>query len=61
VMARLPGYPGTFENVERLVDEGGVAGMPGVAFGESREEWVRFSLTTDRVGEAADRLVEFFE
>jgi aspartate aminotransferase len=60
VMARFPGYPGTFENVERLIDEGGVAGMPGETFGESRSEWIRFSLTTDRVGEATERLVEFF-
>jgi aspartate/methionine/tyrosine aminotransferase len=60
VMARFPDFPGTFENVERLVDEGGVAGMPGVAFGESREEWIRFSLTTDRVDEAARRLTAFF-
>jgi aspartate/methionine/tyrosine aminotransferase len=60
VMARFPDFPGTFENVYRLVDEGGVAGMPGETFGDSRREWIRFSLTTDRVAEAADRLVEFF-
>jgi aspartate aminotransferase len=60
VMARFPDFPGTFENVERLIDEAGVAGMPGETFGESREEWIRFSLTTDRVEEASDRLVEFF-
>jgi aspartate/methionine/tyrosine aminotransferase len=60
VMARFPDFPGTFENVFRLVDEAGVAGMPGETFGTSRAEWVRFSLTTDRVAEAADRLVEFF-
>jgi len=60
VMARFPDFPGTFENVYRLIDEGGIAGMPGETFGESRAEWVRFSLTTDRVGEAADRLAAFF-
>ncbi len=60
VVARFPDYPGTFENVERLVDEGGVAGMPGETFGESRSEWIRFSLTTDRIKTAADRLTEFF-
>ncbi|MEF8782984.1 MAG: pyridoxal phosphate-dependent aminotransferase [Haloarculaceae archaeon] len=60
VMARFPDYPGTFENVERLIDEGGVAGMPGETFGESREAWIRFSLTSDRIDEAAGRLVEFF-
>jgi aspartate aminotransferase len=60
VMARFEDFPGTLENVERLVDEGGVAGMPGEAFGEARAEWLRFSLTTPRVEEAADRLVAFF-
>ncbi len=60
VMARFEGFPGTMANVKRLVDEGGVAGMPGETFGAAREEWIRFSLTTDRVDEAAERLVEFF-
>ncbi|PSQ31821.1 pyridoxal phosphate-dependent aminotransferase [Halobacteriales archaeon SW_10_68_16] len=61
VMARFPDYPGTFENVYRLVDEAGVAGMPGETFGDSRGEWMRFSLTTDRVEEAAGRLADLFE
>ena len=60
VMARFDGFPGTMENVKRLVDEGGVAGMPGETFGGARDEWIRFSLTTDRVDEAAERIVEFF-
>ncbi|WP_340100373.1 pyridoxal phosphate-dependent aminotransferase [Salinibaculum salinum] len=60
VMARFPDFPGTFENVEQLVDEGGVAGMPGEAFGEARADWIRFSLTTDRVETAAERLAAFF-
>jgi aspartate/methionine/tyrosine aminotransferase len=60
VMAKFPDFPGTFENVERLIDEAGVAGMPGEAFGEARADWIRFSLTTDRVETAADRLVTFF-
>jgi aspartate aminotransferase len=60
VMARFEGFPGTFENVERLIDEGGVAGMPGEAFGEVRGDWLRFSLTTERVEEAGERLREFF-
>jgi aspartate aminotransferase len=34
--------------------------MPSEAFGEARAEWIRFSLTTDRVETAAQRLVEFF-
>jgi len=60
VMARFSDFPGTLENVERLVDEAGVAGMPGEAFGESREDWLRFALVTPRVEEAADRLAAFF-
>jgi aspartate/methionine/tyrosine aminotransferase len=61
VLARFDGYPGTLENVERLVDEAGVAGMPGEAFGESREDWLRFALVTPRVEEAADRLAAYFD
>jgi aspartate aminotransferase len=60
VMARFDGYPGTLENVERLVDEAGVAGMPGDAFGESRAEWLRFAVVTPRAEEAARRLAEYF-
>ena len=61
VMARFPGFPGSFENVYELVDDGGVAGMPGEAFGEARAEWLRFSLTTPRVETAAERLIDFFD
>ncbi|WP_255167902.1 pyridoxal phosphate-dependent aminotransferase [Natrononativus amylolyticus] len=61
VMARFEGYPGTLENVERLIDEAGVAGMPGEAFGSSREDWLRFALVTPRVEEAAARLADYFE
>jgi aspartate/methionine/tyrosine aminotransferase len=60
VMARFEGYPGTLENVERLIDEAGVAGMPGDAFGASRAEWIRFALVTPHVETAADRLAEYF-
>jgi len=60
-MARFEGYPGTVANVERLIDEAGVAGMPGEAFGESRTEWLRFALVTPRVEEAAERLAAYFE
>ncbi|MFC6904681.1 pyridoxal phosphate-dependent aminotransferase [Halalkalicoccus tibetensis] len=60
VLARFDGFPGTMENVERLIDEAGVAGMPGDAFGESREDWLRFALVTPRAQEAADRLASFF-
>ncbi|MFB6150216.1 MAG: pyridoxal phosphate-dependent aminotransferase [Haloarculaceae archaeon] len=61
VMARFDGFPGTMDNVQRLVDEAGVAGMPGEAFGEARADWFRFALVTPRVDEAARRLAEFFE
>ena len=61
VMARFPGFEGSLSNVELLIDEAGVAGMPGEAFGESRAEWIRFALVTPRVDEAADRLAAFFE
>ena len=61
VMAQFPDVDGTMNNVERLIDEAGVAGMPGEAFGESRGDWFRFALVTPRVEEAADRLAGFFE
>ncbi len=60
VLARFEGYPGTLDNVERLIDEAGVAGMPGEAFGDSRREWLRFALVTPRVAAAADRLTAYF-
>ncbi|MEF8818715.1 MAG: pyridoxal phosphate-dependent aminotransferase [Haloferacaceae archaeon] len=56
VLADLPGVAGDLASVERLVDEAGVAGMPGAAFGSAAEGLVRFSLTTDRVDEAVERL-----
>ena len=61
VMVRFEGFPGTMANVERLIDEAGVAGMPGEAFGESRADWLRFALVTPRVDEAADRLAAYFD
>ncbi|APW98139.1 aspartate aminotransferase [Halobiforma lacisalsi AJ5] len=61
VMARFEEYPGTLENVFELIDEAGVAGMPGTAFGDSRSDWIRFALVTPRVEEAADRLATYFE
>jgi aspartate/methionine/tyrosine aminotransferase len=61
VMARFDGYPGTLENVKRLIDEAGVAGMPGEAFGSARAEWLRFAVVTPRVEEAAERLAAYLE
>ncbi|WP_435184954.1 pyridoxal phosphate-dependent aminotransferase [Halobellus sp. EA9] len=61
VLARFEDFPGTMDNVERLIDEAGVAGMPGEAFGDAYDDWIRFSLCTDRAAEAADRLADYFE
>ncbi len=61
VMARFPEFAGSLENVETLIDEAGVAGMPGEAFSDSRADWIRFALVTPRVEEAADRLAAYFE
>ncbi|ELZ03730.1 pyridoxal phosphate-dependent aminotransferase [Natrialba aegyptia] len=61
VMARFEGYPGTLANIEQLIDEIGVAGMPGNAFGDSRSDWLRFALVTPRVEEAAERLAQYFD
>ncbi|WP_247729384.1 pyridoxal phosphate-dependent aminotransferase [Halovivax limisalsi] len=60
VLARFEDYPGTLENTERLIDEAGVAGMPGSAFGETCEPWLRFALVTPRLEEAAERLAAYF-
>ncbi|ESS07568.1 MAG: aspartate/tyrosine/aromatic aminotransferase [uncultured archaeon A07HB70] len=56
VLADLPGVAGDLASVERLIDDAGVAGMPGDAFGAGAEGRVRFSLTTARVDEAGARL-----
>jgi aspartate/methionine/tyrosine aminotransferase len=61
VFARLPGVPGTAGNTRRLVEEGGVAAMPGAAFGSALDDWLRFSLTTPRVDAAVDRIRSFVE
>ena len=58
VFARFDGFPGPLENVEHLVDEAGVACMPGDTFG-SYDEWVRFALVTPRAEEAARRLADY--
>jgi len=59
VLVRFDELPGTLDTVETLIDEAGVAGMPGEAFGSSREEWLRFALVSPRVEEAARRLGEY--
>ncbi|MFB6134007.1 MAG: pyridoxal phosphate-dependent aminotransferase [Halanaeroarchaeum sp.] len=60
VMARFPGIDGSLENTYTIIDDAGVAGMPGESFGSAFEDWFRFALVTPRVDEAADRLVEYF-
>ena len=60
VLARFDDFPGTMANVKRLIDEAGVAGMPGEAFGSARDEWIRFALVTPRVEAAAERLADYF-
>jgi len=60
VLARFDGFPGTMANVKRLIDDAGVAGMPGEAFGTARSDWIRFALVTPRAAEAAERLAEYF-
>ncbi|RLM59904.1 pyridoxal phosphate-dependent aminotransferase [Halobellus sp. Atlit-31R] len=61
VLARFEGFPGTMSNVQQLIDEAGVAGMPGEAFGDAYDDWIRFSLCTDRAKAAADRLATYFD
>jgi aspartate/methionine/tyrosine aminotransferase len=61
VLVRFDGFPGTLQNVKRLIDDAGVAGMPGAAFGDAYDEWFRFTVCTDRVDEAADRLAAYFD
>ena len=61
VLARFDEFPGTMANVKTLIDEAGVAGMPGATFGTARKQWIRFALVTPRTAEAADRLVTHFD
>lgn len=56
VMANIPGLSGTMDCVHTLIDEYGVAPMPGSAFGRSRRDWLRFALVTPEVDAAATRL-----
>ena len=60
VMATFPDAPGSMDTVRTLIDECGVAGMPGDTFGSARSDWLRFALVTPRVQAAADRLVDHF-
>ncbi|AWB26646.1 pyridoxal phosphate-dependent aminotransferase [Halococcoides cellulosivorans] len=59
VFARLPGVGGSFDAVFEMIESGGVAAMPGAAFGDARSEWLRFSMLTPRIETAVDRLTEY--
>jgi aspartate/methionine/tyrosine aminotransferase len=59
VLADLPGLGGDMDAVERLIDEAGVAAMPGTTFGPGAEGWLRFALTTGRIDDVAERLEAF--
>lgn len=56
VMADLPGLPGNLDSVQHLIEDVGVASMPGSAFGNSHADAIRFALVSDRVDTAATRL-----
>lgn len=61
VLPRFPGIPLTsIELAGLLLDEAGIAGTPGIAFGQSSEGHVRFSIATamDELERAAERLQE---
>ncbi len=60
VLARFDGFPGTMANTKQLIDEAGVAGMPGSTFGNTRDDWIRFALVTPRAETAATRLADYF-
>ncbi|WP_181684827.1 pyridoxal phosphate-dependent aminotransferase [Halorhabdus salina] len=61
VMARIDGLDGSIESAFELIDEGGVSAMPGSAFGETKADWLRFSLLTPRIEQACRRLASFVE
>ncbi|MFB6162659.1 MAG: pyridoxal phosphate-dependent aminotransferase, partial [Halococcoides sp.] len=56
VFACLPGIEGRFESVVAMIESAGVAAMPGAAFGDARSEWLRFSMLSERIPTAIERL-----
>jgi len=60
----FPRFPGSTRNslelAEALLELGGIAGTPGIAFGESGEGHVRFSIATgmDELERAVERLAK---
>ena len=61
VLASLPGIGGSLSDAFDLIDEAGVAAMPGAAFGEARPDHLRFALLTPRFETAAARLAEYVD
>jgi aspartate aminotransferase len=59
VMARIDGLDGSIDAAFELIDATGVSAMPGSAFGETKADWLRFSLLTPRIDEASRRLESF--
>jgi aspartate/methionine/tyrosine aminotransferase len=59
ILADLPGVGGDMAAAERLIEDAGVAAMPGETFGTTTDDWLRFALTTPRIDTAADRLRAF--
>jgi len=58
VLADLPGIGGSLEDAFGLIDEAGVAAMPGEAFGQARADHLRFSLLTPRYEAAVERIAD---
>ncbi|HKM25063.1 MAG TPA: aminotransferase class I/II-fold pyridoxal phosphate-dependent enzyme, partial [Corynebacterium sp.] len=60
LLPRFPGIPtsSSIELADLLLDEAGIAGTPGIAFGQSSEGHVRFSIATamDELERAVERL-----
>ncbi|QGN07230.1 pyridoxal phosphate-dependent aminotransferase [Halorhabdus sp. CBA1104] len=59
VMARIDGLDGSIDAAFDLIDTAGISAMPGSAFGETKADWLRFSLLTPRIAEASRRLEAF--
>ncbi|WP_158853416.1 pyridoxal phosphate-dependent aminotransferase [Halorhabdus sp. CUG00001] len=59
VMARIDGLDGSIDAAFDLIDTAGISAMPGSAFGETKADWLRFSLLTPRIEEASRRLEAF--
>lgn len=59
VPARFEGLPGTMANATALIEEAGVAAMPGETFGRTRADRFRFAPCTPRIEVAGERLAAY--